>query len=727
MTSASLSLSNRIANHKKYIARTLWSSILGFLVMAIYYILGTVVMVSRSINYGRVNHQTTEFMHHEMRNAVTRVLGLDQYGWIIVIALAIAFAFQGFSYLFDIKKIDFYLSQPTTRAERIRKNYFNAFSTFIVMYLTVNVVALIIAAFMGAVNGAVLLSVLLEFVRVIVLFFAVYNITVLAIMLCGNMLISMIVLAFFLAISVVFGYELTAYKSIFFATFASREGFGIIGSPLYDRLSSFRILMTHAQVGAYNDTLGSVLEAVADVMHYEIDTLVVGVIAFVFVLIFSRFRRAEHTSKAIVYRPFRWLVKIISCILIGLGAGYIFYAMNEYIWSGARFYIFMFVIMVLATILSGCIIEAVLEGNIRSFIDGKAQTVMALAVVSLVFVIFKGDLIGYDSYVPDASKVENCALLSTGYGYRIYRNNHYENFEESPEKYMAITDIDNFNKLVKAGMATQKEYVRLDREGNYKDLGWHDTVLYRLKNGKNVYRTVMIPYDIDENVISSIIDSKEYRVGYFEVYHDDEMRKYDNTNSKTRSVRYTSAGDSLTSSDISYVEISDAYKKDVEANFTFEMASVTHPIGQIEYDNSTYDGYSSCTLNVYDCYTNTIELLKKYDIYLDDEFDVDMVDSIEVTNYYPGYDLEKQELDEIDTSVDSKQFVYTDKDKIRDIIGNVVNNDYYSRWYMDAQLTNNQFGVVINARSAQNSAHSITGYYTFEMGKVPDFVYSDTN
>ena len=37
------------------------------------------------------------------------------------------------------------------------------------------------------------------------------------------------------------------------------------------------------------------------------------------------------------------------------------------------------------------------------------------------------------------------------------------------------------------------------------------------------------------------------------------------------------------------------------------------------------------------------------------------------------------------------------------------------------------FGVVINARSTQNSAHSITGYYTFEMGKVPDFVYSDTN
>lgn len=726
MTSANLSLSNRISNHKKYITRTLWSSILGFLVMAIYYILGTILYVSRAMNYGKVNHQTTEYMRHEMHNAVTRIMGLDQVGWLIIVVIAVAFAFQGFAYLFDTKKIDFYLSQPTTRAERIRKNYFNAFSTFIIMYFIVNVIALLIAACMGAVNGAVLLSVALEFVRVIILFFTVYNISVLAIMLCGNMLIALIVLSFFAAISGIFGYELAAYKSIFFATFASRGGFGIIGSPIYDRLMSLRILYTYSQESIYNTTVASVWEGLSRVFSYELDTLITGIIAFVFVLVFSRFRKAEDNSKTVIYRPFRWLLKIVSCIVIGLGCGFIFYSMNEYVWTGTKFFVFMFIIMVLATILSGCIIEAILDGNIKSFLNGKAQTVMALAITSLIFVIFSGDLVGYDSYIPDASKVESCALLSTGYGYRIYRENSYKDFEDSPEEYMYITDIDNFNKLVKAGMANQKKWKKLDNEGNYQDLGWQDTVLYRLKNGKKVYRTIMIPYDIDENVISAIIDSKEYREGYFEVYHDDMMRDYDNRNPKTRSVSYTSAGDRLSSSDITYAELSDAYRKDVEASFTFEMASTTSPIGQIEYDNNTYNGYSSCTLNVYECYTNTIALLKKYDIYMDSELAVEMIDSIEVTNYYPGYDVEKQSMEEIDTNVDSKSFVYTDKDQIRDIMENVINNDYYSRWYRSKELQNTQFSIVVNARSYISTAHSITGYYSFEMGKVPDFVYTDT-
>ena len=83
MTSASLSLSNRISNHKKYITRTLWSSMLGFVLMAIYYVLGTAFMVARSINYGRVFHQSPERIKMEKINAAFRVLGMEQLGWIL--------------------------------------------------------------------------------------------------------------------------------------------------------------------------------------------------------------------------------------------------------------------------------------------------------------------------------------------------------------------------------------------------------------------------------------------------------------------------------------------------------------------------------------------------------------------------------------------------------------------------------------------------------------------
>ena len=70
---------------------------------------------------------------------------------------------------------------------------------------------------------------------------------------------------------------------------------------------------------------------------------------------------------------------------------------------------------------------------------------------------------------------------------------------------------------------------------------------------------------------------------------------------------------------------------------------------------------------------------------------------------------------------------YIDKDKIRDIIENVVSTDFYSRWYKDSELRNDQYSVVINIRNTRNSSNTYYSYYSFEMGKVPDFVKADTN
>ena len=318
MTSASLSLSNRISNHKKYITRTLWSSIIAFLLMAIYYILGVIIMVTRSINYGKVYHQTPEYMYHEMQNAVTKVMGFEQLGWIIVVGTAIAFAFQGFSYVFEQKKLDFYLSQPTTRAERIRKNYFNAVSTFFLMYVLINVVALIIAAGMGAMSKVVLITVLIETLRSLILFFTFYNITVLAIFLCGSLPIAMLVTAFLMLISAVYAFVITNYKCLFYATYASRGERNIIASPLYDRFLIMEMMMDYADQDWFNTSFSAIGDCLKITYPYDMDILLVGIIAFVAVIIVSGFRKSEHAGKAIVFRPFRWMVKILSCIVIGL-------------------------------------------------------------------------------------------------------------------------------------------------------------------------------------------------------------------------------------------------------------------------------------------------------------------------------------------------------------------------------------------------------------------------
>ena len=726
MTSASLSLSNRISNHKKYITRTLWSSMLGFVLMAIYYVLGTAFMVARSINYGRVFHQSAERVSMEKTNAAFRVLGMEQLGWILVILIAIAFAFQGFSYVFESSKIDFYLSQPTTRGQRIRKNYFNAISTFVLMYLSVNIVAVLLAACLGAVNGAVIVAVLYETVKAIVLFFAIYNITVLAIMLSGTPLISMLVLAFFMTVTTAFGYEFMAMKNIFFATFASRDGYGIIGSPIYNRMIVLNIVTEAKRNGTEIACFDTLNEWIGMTIDYEIDILITGMIAFALVVLVSRYRKAEHAGKSICYRPFRWLVKVISCVLVGMGCGVIFYEMNYYMWYSSRFITIMFGVMLLAVIITGCVIEVLFDGNIRSVFKGMAQNVMALAIISLIYVVFRGDLIGYDSYIPNPSKVESCALLREDYDFRLYNNDKDWYYGSLMEEYMELTDIETFNKIVQAGLKTQKEWVKNDREGNYQDLGWNNTILYRLKNGKTVYRNICIPYDIDDNLLATILDSKEYITGSSPVFHDDEVREFDELNYKTRKIQYNTPGRILTTTDMTYAELSDAYRKDMENNYNYKLVSTEKPIGRVDYLNNTYDGYCSCGLNVYQTYTNTIALLTEYGIYMDAVIDIDTVESVEVTNYYPGNNIEDEDFDVNSINVEATSIVYTENDKIRDIIENMVCNDYYCSWYK--QNTNEQFVIIVNFKSdKKDTMNTQQSYFSFEMGKVPDFVYSDTN
>ena len=54
MISANLSLGEKIKNHRLYINRTLWTSYVALPFLAAYFILGTIMMVSRSIKYAEI-------------------------------------------------------------------------------------------------------------------------------------------------------------------------------------------------------------------------------------------------------------------------------------------------------------------------------------------------------------------------------------------------------------------------------------------------------------------------------------------------------------------------------------------------------------------------------------------------------------------------------------------------------------------------------------------------
>jgi ABC-2 type transport system permease protein len=723
MTSENLSLGEKFKNHRTIINRTLWTSYVALPFLAADFILGVIMMVSRAINYAEVYRQSAEVLHQEKLRAVSKVIGMEGNGWILVTIIAIMFALQGFSYIFNQSQLDFYMSQPTTRAQRIRRNFFNAITTYLILYMFCMLLALIVAAAMGAVNSYVILSVLLEALNNFILFLAFYNMTVLAVILSGTLPIAIILTGCFVFIPLIVAGELYLYKNMFFATFSTMTPFKVYLSPLVDIFSPMGKLGTSLLRGDALLSMAYISRGVSAQLPFILDTLAVAVIAMVFILIFARSRQAEWAGKSIPLRPFRWIVKIAACVVIGLGSGYVVYIIYSSVWNN-KLYTMMIFIMILATIITGCIVEVILEGNIRKFFKGMAQTVMALAIVVLVFVLFRGDLLGYDSYVPAADKVVSGALISDYNSFNRYAGNYYaEDFSRADT--MFLTDTEDLVKVAEAGMKNRKELAKDEERGIYTNGGFDTTVLYRMADGREIYRSISIPYEGQDDALDRLVSSEEYKKGHFEVFIDDDIRAADAiaTNHDLRYVIHQGY-ESLSTDAFSYAEVSDAYRQDILENFSFSYMKDNLPIAGIEYENADGENYIFGTLEVYENYTHTIELMKKYGIYSDSKVDLDSVKEIQVTNYYPGYDLETTSYEEIDGDVPSVIETYTDRESMEEIFKNVISSGYYNPWFNYNNL-NDQYSVEVIRNNDNPNYGGI--YYSFRAGKVPDFVKEDTN
>ena len=721
MTSGNLSFSEKLKNQKKYITRTLWTALVALPFVAGYFIFGVILLVSRSINYANMYGQSETVLKVEMYKAVSMIMGINSITFAFVVAVAIAFAFQGFSYVFNQSQMDFYLSQPTTRFQRLRKNYLNAFGTFLLIFAIVEMVALLVAAGRGAVNKAVLFSVFIEFLRSIVLFFTVYNVTVLAIMLSGTMLSAFLLTGFFAVLSLALAAELRSLKEIFFKTFSYSESFEVYLSPLFDRcITLFRSTLNDSSYFCGRN----VLDAAKDIVRYDIDTLIVGIIAFIFVLVFSKKRKAEMAGKSFVFRPFRWVVKIIVSVMSGIAAGILVYLMNDYVWDD-KLFILMFVIMLVTSVITGCFIEVILDANIRRFTKGKASTIISASLVVLIFVVLKGDLIGFDSYVPSAEKVESCAILQDDYNYNVWigRGMFGDGYSE---EHMYITDAESFVKLAAIGMKEKKNY----SEDSYYSKGYDLSILYRMKDGRKIYRSIFIPYDTDETLMDSIVSSEEYKKGHYICFDDDAIREMTGSNVGNNSVSYVSAGGRKSDDTITYVEISDAYRKDILEGANYSYLKNNQPIGSLEF-NSNGAHYVNVSVPVYENSTNLLKLIKDHNIYVEPKLTPEMISSIRVDNYYPGYNLDDFDSGKLfyDEEVMTTSATYDpvkNSKEVSEILQDIVTSDYNGYWY-DYSQKDAKYSVVITKKSDGTDYYGSDGsYYSFLKGKVPEFVVKDT-
>ena len=83
--------------------------------------------------------------------------------------------------------------------------------------------------------------------------------------------------------------------------------------------------------------------------------------------------------------------------------------------------------------------EVLFDFDIRSIFRHLPSSGVALAGILAIFCIFKWDIFGYDSYIPEQNKVESIAISADGY---------YDNYWDENQQYLGQGEFEKENMFL---------------------------------------------------------------------------------------------------------------------------------------------------------------------------------------------------------------------------------------------------------------------------------------
>lgn len=679
--------------------RRLWMIAAVVLYMVMYYPVAVVMLIARSDEIAKTQQMTqTRALSQRLAEVGTWIGMRQSFVWVIVL-MAVILAIHGFSYLFSMEKQDFYDSQPVSRMERFWNIYANGFLIFEIPMVLCLLLSTALAAAMNGMNTVVFLDAMIQMGRVTLIFFASYSVGILAVMLTGNLIVSGIMTAFLLFADRVYQELFQSFQTMFYKTYCyyGKEDPSFLLSPWYNAQEPSRWLSRN-YIWQYSPTTGELLRSLlADCWRADLVMLLAGaVLLWIGVWLYRR-RREEYAGMTVIYRPVRTLVRILISVAAGLFAGVVIINLFNSPTSRTGT-VFMLVGVVVAAVLCSGVVEMVYDLDIWKFF-GKFWEIAAAAVLAAgIFALFRYDVLGYDRYVPKAEEIKSAALYvynDSSFYYPMDSNpNDSVNDEQHVMEDMELTDIPALLAVTRPAMEAQRT---MSADGNSN--GWSAEVCYRLKNGRSVYRSILIPYDTDAEVLDRIVASDAYKEGVFPIYSNAIMQE---ASEKNGTVSFSNGYQTLSGSGMLYQKFEEAYKKDLE-QYSFSLMNRESSIGRVSFQ--TYRPfYMDQEYDVYPSYENTIAFLKEYDLYPEKATAQDVL-SITVSDY------------QADSSSEAE---YTDPEQIQEIMNHAL-VVISSNWKQN-DMADYRYDLSVSTKQT-----SSTTYYScyFRKGEVPAFVLQD--
>lgn len=638
------SASNFVTQMKENGKRRLWLFALLCFVMLLSYPLMTALTFNRYIG----DDMSTFIMRQGLGHNRLGLTGGMTVFWLTV--GGILCAAEGFSWIYSRKKIDMYLSQPVTAGRRFLVVYINGILIYFVPYILSLLMALLVISGAGAATGALLLNVLFTLPSALIYFLAVYNLTLVAMMISGKRGMA----GFFILMGFLYDgllrSTLEGFCSTYFSTYAGGLGERQYISPIFRMVvmldNSFFAWGTEA-VTAGEVTHNLIRPLLPGVFFLLAEAVVFGAVAYVC----YKKRPMEAVSRAVAFEKVKEPVKILLMVLSGLACSVCFCDV-----AGNSGFFVAFSGLLFGVLFCQVLVEIVYEGDMKAFFRHKRAFAAGAVITVLIYLFFALDISGYDTWVPKAEDVESAAI-------EIYFGNRYcfeyvddEGAVTWGDKYgietMEMTDVSGILSLAMDGMGKGAQEQNPETRFNCE-------VKYKMKNGKEKYRDFYIDYELEKTVLDVLFANEEYKEGTNQVLSGQMDRIFEKS-----TVYYSNGLQEKEIVDKNALPLMRAYQQDVrEMSFSDVKDAVPCGTLKLRYRMDNLDDYE-LEYPVFPSYTGTVEYLRGKNIELYLHINPAAIDSITFKRYV-----------EEDTEIVEKGFLFGTA-AVSQQIGKVMEKEY---------------------------------------------------
>ena len=650
-------------------------------------------------------------MQRRMDDVVSALFHSNGFLPVLIIFLAVLIGMQGFAYLHNKKQVDFYHSQPVSRKRRFTVLWFDGVVIFVVTYWVNMLLGMMVATVFGSMSGTIMTGAIKAFCLYLLLFLGIYHLAMIAVLLTGNTLVSLLMMGLLL------GYELAAraitvlMASSFFITFGSGEEnkiFDTIFSPI---VNIYKYIILAGRQGRYYSYDGKVYTYGNIAVGLLLLAIVFGIVSY----FLYKMRASESHGNSISFPKMKEILRFALLLVFGIFCTYaVYFVAGESVVLGILGAVF-------SVALGHAVIQLIYEVDFRAIRKKLVTAVVSLVSVIVVFLAFRYDWIGYDSRIPKQSKVESVyvSLVAESFGDSNYvMQDGTEIYRWYRARNMEITDLDTIYALLENRERITRDTKTYDRNCENME------IKFRFRNGKTENRILYINYEENMELLNEIYHMDAYQLANNQVMEENFVDNY-----RIISATYNNGFGNVTAPiEVDMHALVEAYKKDVE-NADYEEVYYNYPKAQISLlgvgmQNEEYR--NSWNILIYDSYKNTIALLEQAGINHNNVFDNayrNRIQKIEVRQEdYERLLTSGSEM--VSYSTDEKTAIYTNPEAFEKILENTVPST--NRWWSTKSRSNNdEYSVFIYTPNPYDGADYYIDEVYFQKGKIPQFVLED--